>query len=271
MNRPHRRGGPQLVEDKASLKNEIKKMQEQLDTLKTRMDSLVSTEEEGRCRTFIRGFDEKLGGGIPNSHVVLLSGPSGTMKSSLALSILSRNIQEGMEGVYLTLDESKSSLMRTASNLGLEIDEGSIVDIGEMRRVEDIARDAGDWFEVITRFLTKTKKKKKISLVVLDSLDSILSLSSHSSPRDATSGFFHSLRDLDLTALIIDEAENEWEYQDHEDRVADGNIFLTFEMNLDKEVKLMIRCLKMRHTEHSRDYYNLNFENGEFFLSGSSD
>jgi circadian clock protein KaiC len=260
-----------LVENKASLRREIRKMQEQLDTLKTRMDSLVSTEDEGRCKTFIRGFDEKLGGGIPNSHVVLISGPSGTMKSSLALSILSQNIQEGMKGVYLTLDEGKSSLMKTATNLGFEIEESSIVDIGEMRRVEDIAHDAGDWFEVITKFLTKTKKKKKISMVVLDSLDSILSLSNHSSPRDATSAFFHSLRDLDLTALVIDEAENEWEYQEHEDRMADGNIFLTFEMNLDKEVTLMIRCLKMRHTEHSRDYYNLNFENGEFFLSEDSD
>lgn len=260
-----------MVEDKASLKKEIGKMQEQLDALKNRLDSLVSVEEEGRCRTFVKGFDEKIGGGIPNSHVVLLSGPSGTMKSSLALSILYHNVQEGRKGVYLTLDEGKGSLMRTATNLGFEIDEGSIVDIGEMRRVEDIAHDPGDWFEVITKFLTKTKKKKKISLVVLDSLDSILSLSSHSSPRDATSRFFHSLRDLDVTAIVIDEAENEWEYQDHEDRIADGNIFLTFEVGFEKEVSLMVRCLKMRHTKHSRDYYNLNFENGEFFLSEGTD
>jgi len=39
-------------------------------------------------KTFVRGFDEEIGGGIPQGHVVLVAGPPGTMKSSLAYSIL---------------------------------------------------------------------------------------------------------------------------------------------------------------------------------------
>lgn len=256
-----------MVEDKATLKKEIQEVQKQIDTLKTRLDSLVSVEDEGRYKTFIKGFDEMIGGGIPRSHVILLSGPSGSMKSSVALSVLSNNIQQGTNGIYLTLEERKDSLLRTARNLGLEVDKDMIVDIGEMRRVEEIANDAGNWFEIITKFLTKMKTKRKISFVVLDSLDSILSLTDHSSPREATSRFFHSLRDLGMTSIIIDEAENEADYPDHEDRMADGNIFLTFDVNFTKGTKLLIRCMKMRHAKHSRDYYNLNFENGEFFLS----
>ncbi|MFQ6059780.1 MAG: RAD55 family ATPase [Thermoplasmata archaeon] len=256
-----------MVEDKAALRKDIEEIQRQIDLLRSRLDSLVSVEEEGRYRTFIKGLDERIGGGLPRSHVVLLSGPSGSMKSSLALNILSKNIEQGTSGIYLTLDERKESLLRTAANLGLKIEEGSIVDIGEMRRVEEIAPDATDWFGIITKYLRKMEGKKRVSLVVLDSLDSVLSLTDYSSPRDAISRFFHSLRDLDLTSIIIDEAESETGYPNHEDRIADGNIFVTFDVYPRLGVKLIIRCVKMRHTKHSMDYYNLNFENGDFFLT----
>lgn len=256
-----------MVEDREGLKTEIQKMQKQLEKLTTKLDSLAAQEEVGRVRTFIRGFDDKIGGGLPESHVVLLAGPSGTMKSSLALSILSRNMEEGAKAIYLTLEETKDSLMSTATNLGFEMKKDSIVDIGEMRRVEDIADDAGNWYDIIMKFLTKTKKKKGISMIALDSLDSILTLSNHSSSRDATSRFFHSLRDLGLTSIIVSEAEGPAKFPNHEDRLADGMISLGRDLSYKKGVRLTISCFKMRHTKHSRDYYILNFDNGEFFIS----
>jgi KaiC/GvpD/RAD55 family RecA-like ATPase len=254
-----------VVENRASLKKEIEKMQKQLETLTAKLDSLVTVEATERVRTFVRGFDERIGGGIPRGHVVLLAGPSGTMKSSLALNILSQNIQEGLGGSYLTLEEDKNSLMRTASGLGLEMEEGAVVDIGEMRRVEDIAEDAGNWFEIIIKYLTK--KKKKTSIVVLDSIDSALSFTSLESPRDEISGFFHSLRDLGLTALIVSEAEGPVKFLHHEDRLADGVISLGYDMSYKQGTKVTIHCTKMRHTKHSMDYYHLNFDKGEFFIS----
>ncbi len=108
-----------MVEDKASLKREMDKIQKQLDTLTTKLESLAAVEEVGRIRTHIKGFDAKIGGGIPRSHVVLLAGPTGTMKSSIALSILSHHIEAGGSGSYLTLEESKESLLGTAAGLGL--------------------------------------------------------------------------------------------------------------------------------------------------------
>ena len=41
-----------------------------------------------RIRTFIHGFDDKLGGGIPEGHVVLLAGEPGTMKSTIAFNMI---------------------------------------------------------------------------------------------------------------------------------------------------------------------------------------
>jgi KaiC/GvpD/RAD55 family RecA-like ATPase len=254
-----------VVDDKASLKKEIDKIQRQLDTLTTKLESLSTVEKVGRIRTHIKGFDTKIGGGIPKSHVVLLAGPTGTMKSSIALSILSHYIEAGGMGSYLTLEESKESLLGTAAGLGLSVDEKSIVDVGQMRRTEKVAKKAGNWFDIITKFLSK--KRKKPSLIVLDSLNVLNSFDDGSSSRGAVSGFFHTMREQGITTIALSEAEGPMMFKQHEDRVADGVIFLGFEVSHKSGTRLTIHCGKMRHTKHSMDYYHLNFENGEFSIS----
>ena len=57
-----------------------------------------------RIKTYVRGFDDVLGGGIPEGFVVLVSGAPGTMKSSLTFSILYQNaLQENRKSAYFTL------------------------------------------------------------------------------------------------------------------------------------------------------------------------
>ncbi|TLZ91073.1 MAG: KaiC domain-containing protein, partial [Methanobacteriota archaeon] len=57
-------------------------------------------------KTHIRGFDQEvLRGGIPQGHVILIRGASGTMKSSLAYYVLYHNALEGTPGLYVTLEQ----------------------------------------------------------------------------------------------------------------------------------------------------------------------
>ncbi|HVG37081.1 MAG TPA: ATPase domain-containing protein, partial [Thermoplasmata archaeon] len=63
-------------------------------------------------KTHIRGFDEDvLRGGIPQGHVVLVRGASGTMKSSLAYYVLYHNALEGAPGLYVTLEQTAAGLL----------------------------------------------------------------------------------------------------------------------------------------------------------------
>src|SRR3989304_2159010 len=67
---------------------------------------------EDRISTSVRNLDEKMGGGILAGQVVLLCGRAGTMKSSLAFSILHNAAKrEGRRGVYLTLEQSREGLV----------------------------------------------------------------------------------------------------------------------------------------------------------------
>src|SRR5438093_1320615 len=72
-------------------------------------------------KTHIRGFDEDvLRGGIPEGHVVLIRGASGTMKSSLAYYVLYHNALEGTPGLYVTLEQSAGGLLEHIASLGLK-------------------------------------------------------------------------------------------------------------------------------------------------------
>src|SRR3972149_1115334 len=71
-------------------------------------------------RTFIRGFDEDvLRGGMPEGHVILIRGSSGTMKSSLAYYVLYHNALQGTPGLYVSLEQSAGSLLEHIASLGL--------------------------------------------------------------------------------------------------------------------------------------------------------
>src|SRR5207302_3211468 len=72
-------------------------------------------------KTHIRGFDQEvLRGGIPQGHVVLIRGASGTMKSSLAYYVLYHNALEGTPGLYVTLEQSAGGLLEHIASLGLK-------------------------------------------------------------------------------------------------------------------------------------------------------
>src|SRR2546426_1613072 len=77
-------------------------------------------------KTHIRGFDEDvLRGGIPQGHVVLVRGASGTMKSSLAYYVLYHNALAGSPGLYVTLEQTAAGLLAHIPGLRLKATSGS--------------------------------------------------------------------------------------------------------------------------------------------------
>src|SRR5438046_9444838 len=71
-------------------------------------------------KTHIRGFDQEvLRGGIPQGHVILIRGASGTMKSSLAYYVLYHNALEVTPGLYVMLELPAGGLLVHVAALGL--------------------------------------------------------------------------------------------------------------------------------------------------------
>ncbi len=224
---------------------------------------------DDRVRTFIKGLDEQMNGGIPVGHVVLVAGRPGTMKSSLAFNVLYRNAKEkGLGGLYVTLEQSRDSLLATMHGLGMDIKEVEknlvVLDIGLIRKkLKQLG--AKSWMEVFKMYVDNLDKTMNLDLMVLDSLPVLEVMAKFVEPREDLFRLMEWLRDLGLTTFIIAEMQ-----QDSNKFCNYGEDFLSdgiFHMDLrreDNSVNLFLGVAKMRKTAHRRGYFPLIFDRTGF-------
>jgi len=233
----------------------------------------TSEQKVERIKTFIEGLDERLGGGIKKGHVVLLAGTPGSMKSSVALNILYNNAyMKGTKVLYISIEESRESLMVAMKNLGMtDIDSSNIfiVDIGRLRLEHTDADIGRDWFRILKEYLRKKVEVEGIEMLVIDSLTAIYSLTTLDRPRQELFHFFGFLKRLGVTSFIISETEVEGKSFGpyHEDFLADGTIQLKFVDVGESDVQLRMRIVKMRHSKIHHGYLTLLFREGQFTVT----
>jgi KaiC/GvpD/RAD55 family RecA-like ATPase len=110
-----------------------------------------------KVRSGIDGFDELVLGGMPRGQTVLVTGGTGTGKSTFAMQFIYKGAKVYDEpGIYVTMEESVPSILKNASTYGWDIEslqkkeKIAMVDVspavsGQIRRV-----DAADIFSSIS-------------------------------------------------------------------------------------------------------------------------
>jgi circadian clock protein KaiC len=224
-------------------------------------------------QTYVEGFDEVLGGGIPKGSVVLVCGSPGTMKTSLAFSIAYNNVKNnGSKALYISLEESIDDLKVDMENMGLSgVDkmELHILDIGKIRLEHKEEEMTKNWLDVMMKYIQHRVSVNKFDIVVIDSLAALYALTKFTNPRRDLFHFFGFLKGLDATVLLVSEipsGQSKMALYD-EDFLADGIIYLKqYEMG-ETDVQLRIRCIKLRRRKHKHGYFALLFENNKFTVT----
>src|SRR4030065_470724 len=236
-----------------------------------------ANDQSDRIQTFIDGFDSKIGGGIKKGHGVLLAGTPGTMKSSIALSLLLNNVKKkGVNVLYVNIEESKESLLTAMAMLGFgDIHESKffIVDIGRLR-LEHTDADVGrDWFKILKEYLRKKVENEGVEIVVIDSLTAIYSLATIPNPRQELFHFFGFLKKLGVTTFLISETQqNGLAFGPYnEDFLSDGAILLRFVEVGETDVQLRIRAVKMRHSKIHHGYMTLLYRDGQIMAKTTTE
>jgi KaiC/GvpD/RAD55 family RecA-like ATPase/Flp pilus assembly protein TadD len=230
------------------------------------------SDRPARVKTFVEGLDQTLAGGIPGGHIVLIEGAPGTMKSSLAFSILLHNAaREGLHCLYLSLEERASSLLKQMGSLGLrlEVPKGSLV-VLDPRTAADLLREKADWIDALRSGIRSIKEKRGLDLIVIDSLEALEVLAKFKDRRREMYRLFEWLRDLGVTSLIVTERPD-WLIAGHvlqgrwdEDFLADGVLHLRIHMVSDLEAQRRLRVVKMRGTKHETGYLAMVLDDGRF-------
>lgn len=228
-----------------------------------------------RIPTFIEGFDNVLGGGVPKGHVVLVCGSPGTMKTSLTFSILYNNVKEnGSKGLFIALEEGHESLKSAMEDLGMEnIDdlELYILDVAKIRIEHKEEELTKNWIEILTKYIEQRVKESDFDLVAIDSLAALYSLSQLTNPRRDLFHFFGFLRGLGATTFLISEIPmgSDSLVAFHEDFLSDGILYLRQYEVGETDVQLRIRCVKMRRTDHERGYFTLMKSDKNFMVTSA--
>ncbi len=234
-------------------------------------------------KTFIRGFDEEvLRGGVPQGHVLLVRGASGTMKSSLAYYVLYHNALQGTPGLYVTLEQSAGSLLEHVAGLGLRATQVSdalpILDLSRGREyLEELATKVGEMtrsdlsqgealLAVLQGKILDLRRRQDFQLLAIDSWDALELVLEFKDRRTETFAFFEWLRDLGVTSLLVSEepplgaAGSVLE----EEFLADGILRLRMVPVTETSFQRRIQCTKMRSVNQDSDDHTLLFENGRF-------
>ncbi len=230
-------------------------------------------KDVSRIRTHIKGLDERLGGGIPIGFTVLICGPSGSMKSSLAFNILYHSTKElDLKSLYISVEQSKESLLRQVSSLGLSmegLDGLNIVDLATLRQQGGDSVDES-WMLTLQDILVRYVEEYDCKLLAIDSLDALYALSNLVNPRNEIFRFFEALRGLNLSSFLVSEMprdETSFGKFGVEEFLSDGIIHLRLreiEVGKATSVRRYIGIAKMRGTKHELDYYPLLVDKSGF-------
>lgn len=258
-------------------------------------EPVMDKHEIQRVKTYINGLDENIQGGIPEGHITLVSGAAGTMKSSVAFNVLYNEAANGNNGLYISLEQSASSLVthmvnmdydinkvhlvivRELSELGGKIQEANgqdkgtiyLVDVGCIRKeIRDVNMDNNkSWLNVVKNVVKKISMEGNTKRFVLDSLSALYVLTRLENPRIELYMIFEFLRDLQITSFLISEMPldgSKFSEYEIEDFLADAIIVIKL-TPFRRQVVREISVVKMRTTACNNDIFSLEFKNGQFY------
>ncbi len=220
-------------------------------------------------KTYVEGLDQKIERGIPKGHIVLVSGPTGSMKSTLTYYMGYRYLQNNKKGnvVYISLEQSRESLIRQMVSLNMDIEKlpkGTEFNVFDWGLVRKMVKESGtyenvDWIKAIETPVREYAREKKIDILILDSLQALYAIAQMENPRNQLFFLFETMRELGGTVFIISEAGyNSMSFgtYDVEGFLADGIIHLSME-RVGRTLGRYISVVKMRGVKHSTDYYPL--------------
>ena len=230
---------------------------------------MVSTLQ--RVKTGIEGLDKMLNGGFIRGRVILLSGPAGTGKSTIAMQYVYNGATRYNEpSLYVTLEEARDKIIENMSQFGFDLKKaeqskkflligGAIADL----RLGMLKSNAS--YKHLINEICEIVKERKIKRVVIDSINLFLMLmESEEEKRIALATLSNKLSKLGCTTIFTSETkEGTMELSRHgiEEFVVDGVIMLYLVRKHSTFVP-GIAIRKMRGTDHDREikYFKISKE-----------
>ncbi len=189
---------------------------------------MMMTKE--KVRTGVSGLDDMLEGGLIPGRSYVISGTSGTGKTTLAMQFLLEGMKNGERVIYVAIDEPPNEVKSDMEELGWDIakvqvfdatpdvmnyDKTPVRDVSTERRVvyfrdiSGVIRQTSEQkptditINTLQELLKQEMRSRAYSRIVIDSLTSLRYFYIRTSEENTTlMSFFRTLADLGVTCML---------------------------------------------------------------------
>lgn len=207
-------------------------------------------QQKNRLQTGIPEMDAVLRGGLLRGRIHLIEGRPGTGKTTIGLRFLTAGHAAGEKCLYITLSETKSELIATATNhgwdvSGLVIEELAPVPVDAVEE-QSILLPTGEELSRLVKRIIQTVRSSNADRVVIDSMAEVRLLAHDSSHyrrqiialRNALSGF-------PGTILLLDDSTSDGAQYELQSAVH-GVICLELRERMFGSSRRLLRIAKLR-------------------------
>ena len=204
----------------------------------------------------IAGLDEMILGGVPRRSLLSVIGGAGTGKTTFALQFLNEALESDRKGVYITLEQTRESILSTAAEKGWSFrehadeDRLAVVAIDPIEMANSLASIRNDLVRLIAEF--------DADRLVLDSVSLLEMMYDHPAKRRSeVFGFTRSLKNAGVTTLLTSEASEANSYASRHgivEYLTDAVFVLQYIRGSEfRETRLAVEIQKIRDANHSRE------------------
>ena len=209
-----------------------------------------------RIELGVEGLDAMIQGGVPARSLMVAIGSAGTGKTTLGLQFLDRGLQQGERAVYITLEESRSRVIRSATEKGFAFDE--YAEEGQLAVVDIDPVEMANSLQSIRSELPRLISDFGASRLVLDSVSLLeMMYDDRAVRRNEIYDFTRSLKDAGVTTLLTSEASEDSAFASRHgivEYLTDAVFVLQYVRPSDfRETRLAIEIQKIRDANHSRE------------------
>ncbi|WP_375137155.1 KaiC domain-containing protein [Halostella litorea] len=209
-----------------------------------------------RIELGIKGLDEMIQGGIPERSLMVTIGSAGTGKTTFGLQFLNHALSQGEKAIYITLEESRSRVVNSATEKGWAFDE--YVDEGRLAVVDIDPIEMANSLASIRSELPRLIDEFGASRLVLDSVSLLeMMYDDRATRRNEIYDFTKSLKRAGVTTMLTSEASQDSAYASRHgivEYLTDAVFILQYVRPSDfRETRLAVEIQKIRDANHSRE------------------
>lgn len=221
------------------------------------------TDFSTRRKTGVPKLDEMMGGGIPQGHILLVGGNTGSGKSTLGMHFLEEGIKQGEAGLLVSLEESITQIIKTAKEHDWDFDKHL-----KDKTLISVSADFIDIYpDKLLYEIVHAVEEHGIKRVVIDSISS---MESSAFARDYVRDFLLQLtaffKSKGINCLVTYLTNEMFGRQDRQSiggvrstelelsAIVDGIVLMRY-VERDQALSKLVSVLKMRGSDHEKGIY----------------